>query len=492
MPVSVRSDLSEENLRALLAEGVESETLDYKKVCDISNRDALLEIAKDVGAMQILGGYLVIGADDNGNPTGQVTQAHAQQFEQAALRAKLVTFLGQSIDVRSRYLVIDGNGFILVYVAENPFGFLPFKVDGKRSYDSFVFRKGDVFARHGTASEKWDESDIVKIQQGIVAREKEKWMAIATATAATPMKNLDWQLDASTFIDIVSVQARNHDLEPFKWLLTGIGKDVGDLLTRADGEEHIKTVLDRLTCISSLAFRLGNDELFNLALSGLVTVHKLPFDSQGNPKPDLRMDRILLHFEILQRITAIGAVAERLQRWHAIRALVLQRGHDSYTSDFYPNWYREDGIMAARADLQRAGGSSLIGYAQGQIERLECLRFDLPAEDEALLSSVCRFDFLASIVGIDDAGEPTDRAFFPNFAGYRAGRVMPAAEMLLDNSNMRATLFEGSDGQLAEALRAIGSLANSQNGLRGWDASMGSAKIRMFLDEHPIDSVSTA
>ncbi len=58
--------VSEEKLRVLLAEQHESASLDYKGVADLSDKRTSVELAKDVAAMQVDGGFLVIGADDRG------------------------------------------------------------------------------------------------------------------------------------------------------------------------------------------------------------------------------------------------------------------------------------------------------------------------------------------------------------------------------------------------------------------------------------------
>lgn len=55
-------DRSEERLRQLLDDGHEWEELDYKRVLDLSTRRDEVELAKDIGAMQVDGGDIVIGA----------------------------------------------------------------------------------------------------------------------------------------------------------------------------------------------------------------------------------------------------------------------------------------------------------------------------------------------------------------------------------------------------------------------------------------------
>ena len=59
-------------LAALLGLQSEHDWLDYKRQCDLSTTRGVVELAKDVGAMMISGGYILIGADDNGRPAGDV------------------------------------------------------------------------------------------------------------------------------------------------------------------------------------------------------------------------------------------------------------------------------------------------------------------------------------------------------------------------------------------------------------------------------------
>ena len=60
-----------EALAQLLALGGERDWLDYKRQCDLSETRGVVEIVKDMGAMMVTGGYLIIGADDQGQPSGE-------------------------------------------------------------------------------------------------------------------------------------------------------------------------------------------------------------------------------------------------------------------------------------------------------------------------------------------------------------------------------------------------------------------------------------
>jgi hypothetical protein len=92
--LTVEPVVSEEKLRVLLAEQHESATLDYKRVADLGDKRTAVELAKDVAAMQVEGGFIVVGADDRGHPTGLVTQPAASLFDEARLRSKLTKWMG--------------------------------------------------------------------------------------------------------------------------------------------------------------------------------------------------------------------------------------------------------------------------------------------------------------------------------------------------------------------------------------------------------------
>lgn len=71
--VVVEPVVTVEKLRTLLAVGCEVSSLDFKQPVGLDDHSEVVEFAKDIAAMRSCGGYLVIGADDQGNPTGTMT-----------------------------------------------------------------------------------------------------------------------------------------------------------------------------------------------------------------------------------------------------------------------------------------------------------------------------------------------------------------------------------------------------------------------------------
>lgn len=112
-PVVNRTKLDE-----LLAEQHESESLDYKRRLDLNETRDRVELAKDVGAMQSVGGYIVVGADDRGVPVADLAPAEQGLFDDATIRDKLRKYLSQPIDIRCGRHEIDGKHLALIYVAK--------------------------------------------------------------------------------------------------------------------------------------------------------------------------------------------------------------------------------------------------------------------------------------------------------------------------------------------------------------------------------------
>src|SRR5450755_4317225 len=74
-PVVVDGIVSDEKLSELLALQAEYPDLDYKRTVDLTVTEGTVELAKDIGAMQVRGGYIVIGVDGHGAPTGELDGA---------------------------------------------------------------------------------------------------------------------------------------------------------------------------------------------------------------------------------------------------------------------------------------------------------------------------------------------------------------------------------------------------------------------------------
>ena len=159
--------LDEVKLRELLRAAHEHEGLDYKRQLDLGDNGAVLELVKDIAAFSAAGGYLVVGCDDGGRATGLVTEQHATLLDESRLRAKVRRYLPEPLHLRTAQHELDGRRFVLIYVGPHPDGFVILQRDGQDA-GGHVFRRGDVFVRHGTASERWNPNDFAQIKQALL------------------------------------------------------------------------------------------------------------------------------------------------------------------------------------------------------------------------------------------------------------------------------------------------------------------------------------
>lgn len=90
-------DMSDERLAQLLALRTEHPELDYKSEIDLTTTEGRVELAKDAGAMQVTGGYIIGGANDDGSPSGEHDGEDMQAFDQANLASILAKCLPEPL-----------------------------------------------------------------------------------------------------------------------------------------------------------------------------------------------------------------------------------------------------------------------------------------------------------------------------------------------------------------------------------------------------------
>ncbi|GAA1796136.1 hypothetical protein HC028_23330 [Planosporangium flavigriseum] len=120
--------------------------------------------------------------------------------------------------------------------------------------------------------------------------------------------------------------------------------------------------------------------------------------------------------------------------------------------------------MVNRAGLvpEATGGESavsMVSRARDIMRRLNCLRPDLAAEDDRILTSLNQFDFLACHRAGCDKQLRAERCLLSHFAKFYGSRTQLIAERLIADQTLREQIYPGSDQQLAEALYQIDNAA---------------------------------
>lgn len=205
-------------------------------------------------------------------------------------------------------------------------------------------------------------------------------------------------------------------------------------------------------------------------------------------RADLCVSVAQLGLDLLSRAQAIGALAVRERQWELVRTIALQPVAD-HDPDYWGGWIFHAEVMAARANLLRSGaerpaGRNPLVLAQEHALRLASLRRDV-VDDDALVTSLCRFDMLAafSILGVP-VGRSRDGAFLAYFASWYQERTDPIVVELIRGGAIRDTVFPHDDSALARAIEAVAANASHMtNAFTGWHG-YEAPQIVDFLQRH--------
>jgi len=432
-PFALDGTVTRDKLLELLAVQTELPELDYKRECNLSSAGGLVELTKDIGAMSILGGYLGVGADDSGNAVG-LPDGQAWLFDQATLSAKIAKYLPNGVEIRSAVHELDhGPGLravALVWVGPHSDGWCVFTRTGDyvvAGKTKLAFRAGDVYARHGTRSEPWNQTDIAAARSALVARAKDSWRAehaaetrralhaalSGVAVAAGPSAAFTWQLDRAGFEAAAVELLRRDDDVPVRLMLRSAAAEAQRLvlLPESTGATDLVVVLDRIAGLAALGLDLRRSAFMSMAVRTLLDVYGWAVD-------DLRVHTSahgltpVLWLRVAERLYALGALAIRLQAWPSVRELALAPVPALVREQRRSAWHRDALTQASRARLfteQQPDGRtrelSLLLFARAAAAADPILRPDLPGDvsvsyagPDPLLDSLCQFDLLVTVV----------------------------------------------------------------------------------------------
>jgi len=106
-------------------------------------------------------------------------------FDEATLAAKFAKYLRAAFAVRSEVHAVgdrnDAKNVTVIWVTPHPDGRCVFTRNGdytdRHGKAKVAFPAGEVYARHGSRSEPWNQSDIATARAGLVSRAKHAWRA---------------------------------------------------------------------------------------------------------------------------------------------------------------------------------------------------------------------------------------------------------------------------------------------------------------------------
>lgn len=521
-PILVDGVVSEERLARFLALGAEYDELDFKSTIELSSKRDEVEMAKDVGAMQVKGGYIVAGVDNSGNPTDGMEQIELSAFDPANLVPKMAKYVSGPIQLFTKVIEHQGHKIVLICVMANPRGCGFFRIDGQyrkpgAEEDTTVFRTGEVFWRTATSSVRLTQEGLEEIIERRVAARRSEWLEeraqIELGLAESAQRAREGRVRSEAPLGAVNFGLPARDIGPAALEMLRADDTIGlehllnDARARArayidadDIEPELTELLDGVACLAATFLAYSQDEWFARGVEVLVQIYAMAFE-QGDAKRLGYSTQISeaekgprVWLAIIERVFALGALAVRREDWSAVRALTTQLPQPLVEGGYETNWLRHTLTMASRAQHFAEGGVSdkisLIDLARADAARLDCLRPDgLGSDDEAILTSIAQFDFLANVGAIDDADSTDGKVFYPNFARFRQTRIQGMADRLIGDTAMRDKLLKHGDPELATALDAIGYHAAREgmryDGFLGWDGSPVADFITTHLPPQP-------
>jgi hypothetical protein len=300
---------------------------------------------------------------------------------------------------------------------------------------------------------------------------------------------LDWTAPRPEFDANVIAALRDQDEISLTLFIEGLPRQAVEILAGDDPETELSQFLDSSICFAATLLRLNQVEHLTATIRALFSVYSVGHDAHGLARQDLPISAAQLWLWILERLVGLGGLAVRRERWDALRPIVFQHG-EGYEWGPYKTWLRHGLTMAAREGLftreidGQVAELSLLVLAAEQVDRLDCLRPDVVAGDDAIITSLCRFDFLAALVAIDEMGTADDGGFYPSFSSFYTSRVEPLIVDLVTTDVVRPAVFHGDDAQLASALLALHEQARFEARGRGGWTGYESREVTAFIADH--------
>jgi len=479
MPMSIDLD----RLRGLLARGAESDDLDFKATWDPRQKPDRIELCKDIAAMESLpgGGYIVVGADDYGSPSGMFAPEAAGDFDEQKIRSRVAAVLGEPVDFSAALHRIESNDFLLIGVGPNRDGMRILSKDGEYE-NKTVWRAGDVFVRRGTSSVRWNQHEARGIIERVVAARKEEWRRdiLETIRVATPafepggFVNVNVEMPAESFGAAVTELIRRGDEVGLDLLLRKTISNAVALVDAATGKDaravasELADQLGRLDILAALTARYSAGGTFSRAIEGYQAIYEAvdeDFVSQPRRFP-------LGHKEVLMHLYALGAVLVQEKQWKSLAALVRLTPISTH-GGYWKSLHRKAEVMVARAELlqdEEGTRSGVIEAAKPAAAHL----FDSLGDGQPrdITNLLVEFDVYR---GVANAGKDENDKLgaYTNFALYNSARAEPAFLTLLDDPVARAALFDGTNAQLAAAYRRMNRAAVREafayNGWNGFE-----------------------
>lgn len=493
--IAIDGRTDDEKLKELLAAGGENYAVDYKETLDLSNQKCKVEFVKDALAMfnRYPGGYLVIGADNDGSPSELINSADWSQFDCTKLADQINRYVPVKLSPMVARRELDGHTYFVIFFKSPDDGLpVPFSKDGtytKGKDTVTIFRKGDIVRRDGGQNgrisyDQWPE--ILSRRDELIREDGRKRInsLIDKVTVALGEKGktppLVRDLDDVTLDS--SLEANFEQGESGK-----IVHFINELSIEAPQNSY---AIEDLAIVANRALSYGCKSIAKNAIDAIYSSYLTIRDySKGSAEQKLAC--ALAAYEI-------GAGMILFRQWNLISPFVNKQSLPNGSTP-YASWIREAQVCAACSNL--LGGKNSESLISVALERLNTRPLILPnlnyvprnddgslsPFDEKTLDLLCSFDYLYCLC-VEISGDGTGSAFSACCL-YNDQRVEQAtiAAFGTDRS-IRDALFPGkSNEQIAVGAIEVTRLAKNQSMQYGrfWGVDRTGLRERFIRDNSP-------
>lgn len=260
-------------------------------------------------------------------------------------------------------------------------------------------------------------------------------VASLSGGGAQPVR-LHWSADEQQFEDAVADVFRAEDDITLRRFLAQCEIDWRRLIADRTTDRHVPfQVLDRLTCLASLALRWDRQDWTVRCVETMEKMYAAVLTEHGSMRRDLIEPSLRLMTAIINRIFGLGVVAVENAAWSMIPELVVRRPNvpQFVPTGYLTNWIRHITTEVSRAEeLRRTDGAgrtyriTFLEAAITDIASLRCVNAHAPRIDR-FRSLLAQFDALATIAVWGLASGDGDHPYYPWHRAYEPSFYEPSA-----------------------------------------------------------------
>jgi hypothetical protein len=508
-PVVVDGRLTREKLEELLSLAAEHPELDFKAGLDLTDAPHRLGLVKDIIALANTGtgGYIIVGANDDGTAARDQQPVNPKRFDSADLAQIVSRHVVAAPIVAAQTHEMDGWTLVLIHVAPSANN-LPCIVSTSGEYDrgdgrmKTVLQEGVLYVREGTHTvtatdahwaqllSRYRAAVIADSREGIDALIRKVVEGMGENVGGQRLSPLALEMDDETFVDAVEPYLDTPEGERrLRRFVRSVRADIG---VGNPSEEARSNALNKLAAVAIQAV-LGNArDSFETVVSTLHEAYEASvegYEGDYTPAP-----RAAYWLDVALRLICVGAAALRDEAWWTMVPLVDRRGNW-----YHPGWIRHALVQASRAGLLSGGtreDALMLVKARALAAAHPALCPDIRAvkevsageefsRNDVLLNSMCQFDFAWCVVArLLHPKEGDSKLFYPSCAALFQDRTQPIIVRLATSSEVRTAVFpDRTSEDWAGAVKRVLDVAEQQSRHSGgwWQGADYDHRVEAFV-----------